>query len=83
MAAHSTGGKGSTANAVSKDGFIVDVELVAQELGLVPVVFWQELKRGIVYCVVERGEGVDIGRTRLTLRYRSRVWCATLEGVVQ
>jgi hypothetical protein len=68
---------------VSKDGFIVDAELVAQELGLAPDVFWQELKRGIVYGLVERGEGADIGRTRLTFRYRSRVWCATLEGVVQ
>lgn len=83
MAAHSMDRKGSTAIAVSKDGFTVGADLVAQELGLAPDVFWQELKRGIVYGVVERGEGADIGRTRLTFRYRSRTWSVTLEGVVQ
>ena len=57
--------KRSTAIAVSKDGFTVDAELVAHELGLPPDMFWQELKRGIVYGVVERGEGDDSGRTRL------------------
>ncbi len=82
-AAHSMDRTGSTAIAVSKDGFTVDAELVAQELGLEPGVFWQELKRGIVYGVVERGEGADVGRTRLTFRYRSRTWCVTLEGLVQ
>ena len=75
--------KGSTAITASKDGFTVDAELVAKEFGLPPDVFWQELKRGIVYGVVERGEGDDIGRTRLTFRYRSRTWCVTLEGVVR
>jgi hypothetical protein len=82
-AAHSTGGKGSTAIAVSKDGFTVDAEFVAQGLGLAPDGSWQELNRGIVYGVVEWGEGADVGRTRLTFRYRSRTWCVTLEGVVQ
>lgn len=75
--------KRSTAIAVSNDGFTVDAELVAHELGLPPDVFWQELKRGIVYGVVERGEGDDSGRTRLTFRYRSRAWCVTVEGAVQ
>jgi hypothetical protein len=74
---------GSTAITVSKDGFSVDAEFAAQGLGLSPDVFWQELKRGRVYSVVERGESADIGRTRITLRYRSRTWCVTLEGVVQ
>ena len=80
MAPRLTDRKGSTAITASKDGFTVDAELVAQELGLPVAVFWQELKRGIVYNVVERGEGDDIGRTRLTFRYRSRSWCVTLEG---
>lgn len=75
--------KRSTAIAVSSDGFTVDAELLAHELDLPPDVFWQELKRGIVYGVVERGEGDDSGRTRLTFRYRSRAWCVTEEGAVQ
>lgn len=83
MAARLMDQKRSTAITASKDGFTVDAELVAQELGLQPDVFWRELNRGIVYGVVERGEGEDIGRTRLTFRYRSRSWCVTLEGAVQ
>jgi hypothetical protein len=83
MAARLMDQKRSPAITASKDGFTVDAELVAQELGIPPDVFWQELKRGIVYDVVERGEGEDIGRTRLTFRYRSRSWCVTLEGEAQ
>jgi hypothetical protein len=59
--------------------FTVDAALVAGELGLTPARFWQELQRGIVYSQVERGEGEDLGRTRLTLRYRARSWCMTLQ----
>lgn len=83
MAARLMDQKRSTAITVSNDGFTVDAELVAQKLGLPPDVFWQELKRGIVYGVAERGEGDDTGRTRLTFRYRSQAWCVTLEGGVQ
>jgi hypothetical protein len=74
---------GSTPITVSNDGFTVDAEFVAEGLGLSPDVFWQELMRGLVYSVVERGEDADIGRTRLTFRYRSRTWCVTLEGEVK
>jgi hypothetical protein len=62
----------------SEDDFVVDVTLVAGKLGLSPDAFWQEMQRGIVYGVVERGEGDDAGRTRLTFRYRSRSWTVTL-----
>jgi hypothetical protein len=65
------------------DGFIVEAELVAGKLGLSPDTFWREMKRGIVYGVVERGEGEDTGRTRLTFRYRARSWTVTLEDVQQ
>ncbi|HEY3912042.1 MAG TPA: DUF6522 family protein [Stellaceae bacterium] len=63
----------------SADGFVVEVERVARELGLSPEAFWHELKRGIVYSVVERGEGDDRGRTRLSFRYRARCWSIILE----
>lgn len=68
---------------LSADGFIVEVEMVAGELGLSPDAFWREIKRGIVYGVAERGEGEDAGRVRLTFRYRARSWSVTLKDSVQ
>lgn len=53
--------------------------MVAPQLGLAPDAFWREMQRGIVYGVVERGEGEDAGRTRLTFRYRARSWSIILE----
>ena len=67
----------------SKDGFTVDAEFIAGKLGLSPEIFWREMKRGIVYGVVERGEGEDVGRVRLTFRYRARSCSVTLEDSVQ
>lgn len=68
---------------LSVDGFTVEAEMVARELGLSPDAFWQEVKRGIVYGVVERGEGEDAGRARLTFRYRARSWSVTVNDTVQ
>jgi len=73
----------SDAVSHSKDGFTVDARIVAGKLGLLPEVFWREVKRGIVYGVVERGEGEDAGRVRLTFRYRARSWSVTLEDTIQ
>jgi Family of unknown function (DUF6522) len=67
----------------SEDGFTVDAEIIAVKLGVSPEVFWREVKRGIVYGVVERGEGDDAGRVRLTFCYRARSWSITLEDTVQ
>lgn len=67
----------------SEDGFVIDVELAAGKLGLSPDTFWQEMKRGIVYSVVERGEGEDAGRMRLTIRYRDRSWSTIFEEIAQ
>jgi hypothetical protein len=66
-----------------EDGFVIDAKLVADKLGLSPDAFWREMKRGIVYGVVERGKGDDAGRMRLTFRYRARSWSMTLEDMVQ
>lgn len=63
-----------------ESGFVVAVELVAPQLGLSPEAFWRELGRGIVYAVAERGEGEDVGRTRLTFRYRARSWSVIVKG---
>jgi hypothetical protein len=39
-----------------------------------------EMRRGIVYGVVERGVGEDAGRLRLTFRYRARSWTVVVEA---
>lgn len=67
----------------SKDGFTVNAEFIAGKLGLSPEIFWREVKRGIVYGVVERGEGEDVGRVRLTFRYRAISCSITLEDTLQ
>ena len=51
--------KSSVVVSNSEDGFTVDAEIVAAKLGVSPEVFWREVKRGIVYGVVERGEDDD------------------------
>jgi hypothetical protein len=70
-------------STASKDRFRLDAGLVTHELGLPPDMSWQELKRGIVYSVVERGAVDDIGRTPTTLQHRCGSWCVTLEDVAQ
>jgi hypothetical protein len=60
--------------ACGRDDLVVDAQAAADGLGLPVDVFWTEVKRGLVFSVVERGEGVDAGRVRLTLRYRSKSW---------
>lgn len=72
-------GPHAPAISVSDDGFIVEAELIAEKLGLTPEAFWREMKRGIVYSVVERGEGDDQGRTRLSFHYRARSCSVILE----
>ena len=69
----------SNAITLSEDGVVVEAELVSGKLGLTPDAFWREMKRGVVYGVVERGEGSDAGLVRLTFRYRARSWSVTLE----
>ena len=57
----------STAITHPDDGFVVDAELVAKKLGLAPDAFWREMQRGIIYGVVEWGEGDDAGRVQTHL----------------
>jgi Family of unknown function (DUF6522) len=45
---------------------------LAAKLGLSVDRLRAEMRRGIVYGVVERGVGEDEGRLRLTFRYRAR-----------
>ena len=74
--------KGSEAVSHSEDGFTVDAEFIAGKLGLSPEIFWREVKSGIVYGIVERGEGEDVGHVRLTFRYRAISCSITLEDTL-
>ena len=62
------------------DGEItIDAELVASKLGLSEDSLMTEMRRGIVYSVTEIGIDEDVGRTRLTFRYRSRAWTVVVD----
>ena len=57
----------------------IDAGYLAPKLGLTPQRLIEEMRRGIVYGQVETGVDEDEGRTRLTFRYRARVWSVVLE----
>jgi uncharacterized protein DUF6522 len=56
------------------DDVMVEGSYVAARLGLPLDQLRTEMRRGIVYSVVERGMGGGAGRLRLTFRYRARAW---------
>ncbi len=56
-----------------------DPEIVARHLGLTPEGFRKALRNGTAVGTVERGEGEDAGRTRLTYRYLDRAWSICVE----
>ena len=62
------------------DGEItIDAELLASRLGLSAASLKAEMRKGIVFSVAETGINEDIGRTRLTFRYRSRAWAVVVD----
>ena len=62
------------------DGEItIDAELLASRLGLTAASLKAEMRKGIVYSVAETGINEDVGRTRLTFRYRSRAWTVVVD----
>ena len=57
----------------------VDADFLAAGLGLSTQSLKAEMRRGLVYSVVERGINEDEGRTRLTFRYRARSWTVVVK----
>ncbi|UEM07715.1 DUF6522 family protein (plasmid) [Skermanella rosea] len=51
---------------------VSDAEAVAPLLGLAPGFFMEELRKGVLYQMYERGTEEDIGRSRVTFRYRAQ-----------
>jgi len=69
-----------TAAITIVDGEItVDAELLAPKLGLSAAALKAEMRKGGIDSVAEAGIAEDAGRTRLTFRYRTRVWTAVVE----
>jgi hypothetical protein len=58
---------------INGDDVTVAASYLAAQLGLSVDRLRTEMRRGIIYSVVERGIGEDAGRLRLTFRYRARV----------
>jgi hypothetical protein len=50
---------------------VLSAEQAAALLGVALPAFLADLRAGHVYSIVERGEGEDAGRLRLTLRHRA------------
>jgi hypothetical protein len=60
--------------------FVFDAAAVAPLLGLAPGPFMEELRKGAVYQVHERGTEEDSGKTRVTFRYRARQSVLTVDA---
>ena len=65
--------------AGSDGDFTVSASIVAEALHLPEPKLREEMAAGNVVSTVERGEGEDAGRYRLTFRYRSRYFCILIE----
>ena len=70
----------SPAIEVRGDEATIEAGFLAAKLGLSVDRLRAEMRRGIVYGVVERGIGEDAGRMRLTFRLRARSWTVLVEA---
>jgi len=61
------------------DEVTVEASYLAARLGLSVDRLRAEMRRGIIYSVVERGMGEDAGRLRLTFRYRAHAWTVMVQ----
>jgi hypothetical protein len=57
---------------VSDNDIVVDAEVLATCLGLSVAALRNAMSGGDVRTLVENGEGEDLGRMRLTFRYKNR-----------
>ena len=65
---------------VRGDEATIEAGHLAAKLGLSVDRLRAEMRRGIIYGVVERGVGEDAGRLRLTFRHRARSWTVVVEA---
>lgn len=68
---------------LDRDGdgeFLLPADLIAARFGWPVETFRDMMRRGFVASRVERGEGEDTGRWRLTVRCGNRRWQAVVEA---
>jgi hypothetical protein len=70
----------ATTVSFSNGDITIDAEALAPKLGLTVRALKENMAKGLVLSVAETGEGEDAGRTRLTFRYRARVWRVVIEA---
>jgi len=61
------------------DDVMVEASYLAARFDLSVDRLRAEMRRGIIYSVVERGIGDDAGWLRLTFRYRGRAWTVVVQ----
>lgn len=61
-------------------GFTLDASMIARHFGWSADLFRALQRRGLVKSLIERGEGDDQGRWRLTVRCGGRRWRAIVEA---
>lgn len=70
-----------TGSSVSLDAgdVVINAELLAGWLGVDTATLSEAIENGAIRTLVERGEGEDEGRVRLTIRYQGRQFCMIRE----
>ena len=66
--------------SVDNGDYTVDAGILAPKLGLSVDALKEAMAGGLVTSVAESGVDEDAGRTRLTFRYRTRLWRIVVEA---
>lgn len=78
-----TGAPGNPAPRMLPDAagaFTLDAAMLAERFGWSEQALREMMQRGLVSSLVERGEGEDSGRWRLSVRCGNRRWQAVIEA---
>jgi len=67
-------------NRDSDGQFLLSADMLAERFGWSTQTFRDYMRRGLVVSRVERGEGEDAGRWRLSVRCGNRRWQAVVEA---
>ena len=65
---------------LSSGDITINAEALAPKLGLTVGALRENMANGLVTSIAETGSNEDAGRTRLTFRYRARVWRVVIDA---
>lgn len=63
---------------IGQSGVVLDASALAERFGLSTETLRSLMNRQLMRGMVEKGEGVDAGTWRLSMRYGNRMWRAVL-----